>query len=111
MSGCRIQRARSRASSLKNSWRMLRGCSASGGSCDLVRGAAPPFESSKARDMRVAKARSRPTVSATARAEVRCAARARRCMRRDLLIEYLHRIQDRFGHLRRRAPGGAGGAR
>ena len=27
---------------------------------------------------------------------------------RDLLIEHLHKIQDSFGHLSRRAPGGAG---
>jgi len=48
--------------------------------------------------MRQGKGRIRPTVSAKARAEVRCAV-GPGPLRRDLLIEYLHLLQDRYGHL------------
>ena len=48
--------------------------------------------------MRQGKGRIRPTVSAKARAEVRCAL-GPGPLRRDLLIEYLHLLQDRYGHL------------
>jgi len=48
--------------------------------------------------MRQAKGRVKPTVSTKARAEVRCAVGSGP-LRRDLLIEYLHLLQDGYGHL------------